>query len=79
MLDRFALGGAPTYSLSSPLDPAALDRAAESLRALALELIVLDCLGFPPEAARRVRVLCGGPVLCPQGLVPRIVAEMLGA
>ena len=72
-------GFAAHAAVASPLDPAALDRAAESLRALALELIVLDCLGFPPEAARRVRGLCGGPVLCPQGLVPRIVAEMLGA
>jgi hypothetical protein len=39
---------------------------------------VLDCMGFPPEEARRMRTLCGRPVLCPQGIVPRIMAEMLG-
>jgi hypothetical protein len=38
----------------------------------------LDCMGFSPEAARRMRTFCGRPVLCPQGLVPRVMAEMLG-
>jgi hypothetical protein len=35
-------------------------------------------MGFPPEDARRMRALTGRPVLCPQGVLPRIMAEMLG-
>jgi protein AroM len=68
----------PAVTVASPLDPAALSRAAEALADPGLELIVLDCMGFSPEAARRMRTLCGRPVLCPQGLVPRVMAEMLG-
>jgi protein AroM len=68
----------PTVVVASPLEPGALPRAAAGLRDPGLELVVLDCMGFPPEAARRMRGLCGRPVLCPQGLVPRIMAEMLG-
>ena len=34
--------------------------------------------GMPPEEARRMRALCDRPVLCPQGILPRIMAEMLG-
>jgi protein AroM len=66
-------------AVASPRDPAALPEAAAQLRDPDLELIVLDCLGFPPEDARRMRELCGKPVLCPQGVLPRIMAEMLGA
>ena len=68
----------PAVTVASPLDPEALSRAAARLADPGLELIVLDCMGFAPEAARRMRALCGKPVLCPQGLVPRILAEMLG-
>jgi hypothetical protein len=68
----------PTVTVASPLDPEALSRAADALADPELELIVLDCMGFPPAAARRMRTLCGRPVLCPQGLVPRVMAEMLG-
>jgi len=68
----------PAVTVASPLDPEALTRAATALADPGLELIVLDCMGFPPEAARRMRALCGRPVLCPQGLLPRIMAEMLG-
>lgn len=68
----------PTVTVASPLDPEALSRAATTLADPGLELIVLDCMGFPPEEARRMRALCGRPVLCPQGLLPRIMAEMLG-
>jgi protein AroM len=68
----------PVVTVASPLDPEALPRAAAALADPGLELIVLDCMGFAPEEARRLRALRGKPVLCPQGLVPRIMAEMLG-
>ena len=71
-------GFAVKAAVASPTDPAALPAAAIQLRDPDLELIVLDCLGFPPEDARRMRDLCGKPVLCPQGVLPRIMAEMLG-
>jgi protein AroM len=67
-----------TPAVASPKDPAALSEAAKALADPGLELIVLDCMGFPPEEARRMRALCGRPVLCPQGILPRIMAEMLG-
>jgi protein AroM len=68
-----------TAAVAWPTDPAALPEAAKALAGPDLELIVLDCMGFPPEEARRMRALCGRPVLCPQGILPRIMAEMLGA
>jgi protein AroM len=67
-----------TTAVASPRDPAALPEAAKALADPTLELIVLDCMGFPPEEAKRMRALCGRPVLCPQGILPRIMAEMLG-
>jgi len=67
-----------TPAVASPKEPAALPEAAKALADPSLELIVLDCMGFPPEEARRMRALCGRPVLCPQGILPRVMAEMLG-
>jgi protein AroM len=67
-----------TAAVASPKEPAALPEAARALADPNLELIVLDCMGFPPEEARRMRGLCGRPVLCPQGILPRLMAEMLG-
>jgi protein AroM len=67
-----------TVAVASPKDPAALSEAAKVLADPDLELIVLDCMGFPPDEARRLRGLCNRPVLCPQGILPRIMAEMLG-
>jgi protein AroM len=68
----------PAVTVASPVEPGALDRAAAALADPGLELIVLDCMGFPPDAARQMRERTGRPVLCPQGLVPRVMAEMLG-
>jgi protein AroM len=63
-------------AVASPGDPEALAAAARALEDPGLELVVLDCLGFTPRAARRMRTLCGRPVICPQDLVPRIMAGM---
>jgi protein AroM len=65
-------------AVASPKEPAALSEAARALADPTLELIVLDCMGFPPDEARRMRGLCGRPVLCPQGILPRLMAELLG-
>lgn len=73
-----AKGFEPTVAVASPLDHDALPRAAATLSGANPELIVLDCMGFPPAEAQRMRRLAGRPVLCPQGLIPRIVAEILG-
>jgi len=67
-----------TPAVASPKEPATLPEAAKVLADPGLELIVLDCMGFPPEEARRMRAFCGRPVLCPQGILPKIMAEMLG-
>jgi protein AroM len=72
-------GFEPEIVVAAPTDPAALPCAAAALQDPSIELIVLDCMGFAPEAARQMRSRCGKPVLCPQGIVPRIMAEILGA
>lgn len=64
-------------AVASPKDPAALEAAAVDMRDSALELVVLDCMGFGPDAGRRLRQLCGRPVICPQSLVARVTAEMM--
>jgi protein AroM len=64
--------------VASPMDPAALEAAAAEMRDSTLELVVLDCMGFGPDAGRRMKRLCGRPVICPQSLVARVTAEMMG-
>mgnify|MGYP001813576800 CR=1 FL=1 len=64
-------------AVASPKDPAALEAAAAEMRDSTLELVVLDCMGFGPDAGRRMRRLCGRPVICPQSLVARVTAEMM--
>jgi protein AroM len=66
-------------AVASPRDPAALETVAGAMRDSALELVILDCMGFGPEAGRRLRRLCGRPVICPQSLVARVTAEMMGS
>lgn len=65
-------------AVASPKNPAALEAVAAEMRDPNLELVILDCMGFGPEAGRRMRQLCGRPVICPQSLVARVTAEMMG-
>ncbi len=65
-------------AVASPRDPTALEAVAAEMRDPTLELIVLDCMGFGPAAGRRMKRLCGHPVICPQSLVARVTAEMIG-
>lgn len=64
-------------AVASPKDPAALAAVATEMCDPTLELVVLDCMGFGPAAGRRMRRLCGRPVICPQSLVARVTAEMM--
>jgi len=66
-------------AVASPRDPAALEAAADEMRDSTLELVILDCMGFGPDAGRRLRRLCGRPVICPQSLVARVTAELMGS
>jgi protein AroM len=65
-------------AVASPRDPSALEAVAAEMRDSTLELVVLDCMGFGPDVGRRMRRLCGRPVICPQTLVARVTAEMMG-
>jgi protein AroM len=65
-------------AVASPQDPTGLEAVAEDMQDSDLELIVLDCMGFGPDDGRRMRQLCGRPVICPQSLVARVTAEMMG-
>jgi protein AroM len=68
-----------TVAVASPKDPAGLEKAAAQLQDPGLELIVLDCMGFAPPAARRLKELTRRPVVCSQSLVARMAAEVIGA
>lgn len=65
-------------AFAAPVDPLALQQAAALLRQDGLDLVVLDCMGFAPAAVETFREVFEVPVLCPQRLVARITAEMLG-
>ena len=67
-----------TVGVASPKDPDGLEKVAAQLQEPNLELIVLDCMGFPPQAARRLKELTRRPVICSQSLVARSAAELIG-
>jgi protein AroM len=59
-------------------DPAAVRRAAESLRAGNAGLVVMDCIGFRRKTRDEVAHLVGAPALVANLLVARVAAELLG-
>jgi protein AroM len=67
-----------TVVVASPKDPGALEKAAALLQDPGLEMVVLDCMGFAPPAARRLKELTRRPVICSQSLVARTAAELIG-
>jgi protein AroM len=67
-----------SVAVASPRDPRALEKAAAELQDPGLELLVLDCMGFAPQAARRLKKLTGRPVISSQSLVARTAAELTG-
>ena len=74
-----AKGFTVTVAVASPKDPGGLEAAAAQMRDPGLELIVLDCMGFAPDAAKRLKVLTRRPILCSQSLVARAAAELIGS
>jgi protein AroM len=68
-----------TVAVASPKDPGGLEKAAAQLQDPGLELVVLDCMGFAPQAARRLKELTRRPVICSQSLVARTAAELVGS
>jgi protein AroM len=59
-------------------DAAAVTRAAETLRAGAAGLVVMDCIGFRRKTRDEVAHLVGAPTLVANLLVARVAAELLG-
>jgi protein AroM len=58
-------------------DPAAVRRAAETLRAGHAGLVVMDCIGFRGKTRDEVAALTGAPTLVANLLVARVAAELL--
>jgi protein AroM len=58
-------------------DPAALGRAASSLRDAQAGLVVMDCIGFRDVTRRDLAARLGVPVLVANLLVARLAAELL--
>ncbi len=59
-------------------DPAAVRRAADALRAKAVGLVVMDCIGFRRKTRDEIASLTGAHILVANLLVARVAAELLG-
>jgi protein AroM len=59
-------------------DPAALARAAETMRGAGAGLVVMDCMGFRRKTRNELRALTGVPVLLANLLVARVITEACG-
>lgn len=66
---------------ASPLDPEALTRAVTLLESQSepADCLILDCMGFTPDSVTLARQSTSIPVLCPQRLVAKVVAELLNS
>lgn len=69
----------PVVTFAAPDDDAALDRAAELLRASGVPFIVLDCMGHAEDAAYRLQERSGARVLLAQSLAARVAGELVRA
>lgn len=58
-------------------DTTLLQAAAQRLREQAVDMIVLDCLGFSCAMKEQVRAIAGRPVIIPRTLVGRLIEEVL--
>ncbi len=67
----------PKVFVAPPTDVDAIKMASFEFDDPCIELIVLDCMGFSPAEAKRIRGLCKKPVLCPQAILPFMIAQML--
>jgi len=55
----------------------ALEKAGNFLAKRGVDLIVLDCIGFTPQAKELVRRLTGKPVVLPQTILGRVLKELV--
>ncbi len=64
---------------ASPLNPEALTHAVTELenQAEPADCLILDCMGFNPKSVELAKKSTSIPVLCPQRLVAKVVAELL--
>ncbi|MCQ1058889.1 AroM family protein [Photobacterium sp. DNB23_23_1] len=74
-------GFAVTGMSASPLNSEALVHAVTQMenQSVPADCLILDCMGFTPDSVDLVRQSTALPVLCPQRLVAKIVAELLNA
>lgn len=69
----------PVTVAAPPDDEAALDHAADALRAAGVSLAILDCMGHADDAARRLEARSGARVLLAQSLAARVAGELVRA
>jgi protein AroM len=60
----------------SPYEDKGFAEAGKQFRALKTNLVAIDCMGFKDKDRRRLKELCGCPVLLPTTLVARVALEM---
>ena len=58
-------------------DPAAVRRAADTLRAGTAGLVVMDCIGFQKKTRDEIAALTGAPTLLANLLVARVAGELV--
>ncbi len=65
---------------ASPYGPLSeVEKAAETLKSVSPDLVVLYCMGFSKVHSRSVRRIVSKPVIAAGSLVARIMAELIGA
>jgi len=67
------------YESARAAEASDLAAIAEALRADAVGLVVLDCIGFTRKLRAELQALVGVPMLVANLLVARLVAELIGA
>ena len=53
------------------------EAAARQIRTLDVDVVVLDCMGYPEELRRKLRTLTERPVILARSLLARVVLELL--
>ena len=69
-------GVAVASAVVSPYEARGFTEAGEKFRDLSTDLVAIDCMGFREEHRRRLREICGCPVLLPTSLMARVALEM---
>lgn len=72
-------GFEPTVTWASPLEHHELANAAAVMRAAAVDLVILDCMGHDESYATEFADRCGRRVITAQSLTARVTGEFLRA